>query len=380
MSDRNRQEFGLWEVRSDGANLHRVFPDWHNPARECCGTWTPDGRYYVFVAAVDGVLNLFAVPDKVGWLRRPSPVPVQLTAGPLMHYRVLAGEDGKTIFVQAIQPRARLVRYDVKAQQFVPYLTGMSASDVAFSPDGNWMAYVTIPEGSLWRSRVDGSDRMQLTYLPVQALLPVWSPDGQQIAYVTAESGKPRRAMVISAQGGAPQELVASYAVDFNWSPDGRQIVFGQAPATVNATIQVLDLNSRRVSTVPGSDGLFSPRWSPNGRYLAALSQDSNALMLYDFQSHKWSEWITEPGNISYPTWSKDSRYLYFDNFMTDHPTARRVRIGSATSEELYSLAGLARYQMTSSGYWSGVAPDNSRLYVQDLSVQEVYALEIDFP
>jgi hypothetical protein len=46
----------------------------------------------------------------------------------------------------------------------------------------------------------------------------------------------------------------------------------------------------------------------------------------------------------------------------------------------LYSLSDLRRLQTTLSGTWSGTAPDGSRLYVQDLSVQEVYALDVEFP
>ncbi len=41
----------LWEVAADGANLHEMFPDWHERTGECCGTWMPDGQYFVFVVA-----------------------------------------------------------------------------------------------------------------------------------------------------------------------------------------------------------------------------------------------------------------------------------------------------------------------------------------
>jgi hypothetical protein len=57
------------------------------------------------------------------------------------------------------------------------------------------------------------------------------------------------------------------------------------------------------------------------------------------------------------------------------------VKLGSAQSEALYSLSSLNRYQNNNaSGQWSGMAPDDSRLYVQDLSVTEVYALDVDLP
>src|SRR6202158_2346897 len=38
----------LWEISVNGKNLHRLLPDWHNPADECCGKWTADGKYFVF--------------------------------------------------------------------------------------------------------------------------------------------------------------------------------------------------------------------------------------------------------------------------------------------------------------------------------------------
>ncbi len=46
--------------------------------------------------------------------------------------------------------------------------------------------------------------------------------------------------------------------------------------------IHVADLKTSQVSDLPGSEDLFSPRCSPDGRYVAALSGDSTRLMLYD--------------------------------------------------------------------------------------------------
>ena len=89
---------------------------------------------------------------------------------------------------------------------------------------------------------------------------------------------------------------------------------------------------------------------------------------------------MNEPGNISYPSWSKDGEYLYFDNFMADHLTARRVRFGATKSEELYTLEGFQRYDGGPSGSWGGLSPEGDRLYVRDLSVQEIYPLDVELP
>jgi Tol biopolymer transport system component len=157
-------------------------------------------------------------------------------------------------------------------------------------------------------------------------------------------------------------------------------LIFSGSPDREALAIQVLNLKTHEQSKLPGSDDLFSPRLSPDGNYLLALSRDSGRLLLYEFRAHQWKTWLTEPGNISYPTWSHDSKYVYFDNFLTDHPTTRRVKLGAARSELLWSIGGLNRYSAGFSGAWAGLSPDGSRLYVQDMSAQEIYALDVSLP
>ena len=96
--------------------------------------------------------------------------------------------DGKNVFADGHLPRGELVVYDIKSHQFLPFLSGISAGELDFSPDGKWVVYVSYPDGSLWRSRADGSERLQLTFPPVTAWLPHWSPDGTQIAYINTQA------------------------------------------------------------------------------------------------------------------------------------------------------------------------------------------------
>ena len=96
------------------------------------------------------------------------------------------------------------MRYDAKSRQFVPYLSGISAEDVSFSRDGAWVAYLAYPEGTLWRSKVDGSERMQLTFLPLETVKPSWSPDGRRIAFAGRTLGKPSQIYLVSPEGRRP--------------------------------------------------------------------------------------------------------------------------------------------------------------------------------
>ncbi len=371
----------LWEIRSDGSDLHPLRPGGQNPIQECCGVWTADGRYYFFLSGP----NVWAMREPAGLFHRRSSAPFQLSTGPLAFYALATSPDGKKLFVDAAQNRGELVSYDPKSHQFVPFLSGISAGELDFSRDGQWVTYVSYPEQTLWRSRVDGSDRLQLTYPPVFAGLPRWSPDGTQIAYIDAQPGRPWKAFLISGQGGTPQEMLSEThtQADATWSPDGKRLAFGRTQQTGLSeplAIQIVDLATRQLSPIPGAANLFSPRWSPDGQYLAAITADSQKLLLYSFKTQKWSDWVTEPGAIGFPNWSRDGTYLYYDNTYTDRPTFRRVKVGQTRSELLADLKDLHRYGSPTAGAWSGVAPDGSGLFARDLGTSEIYALDLDLP
>lgn len=371
----------IFEVRADGTGLHQILPRWHSSPRECCGRWSPDGRYYVFQSGKTGS-DIFTIAESPGWFSRVKRGPVQLTTGPLFFFAPLVSADNTKIFVAATQMRGELVRYDPASTQFLPYLPQASAGSLAFSADGKAIVYVGIPDGNLWRSNLDGSNRVQLTYSEKAVALPTWSPDGSRIAYVAADVGKPWKIFLISSQGGEPQELLPETLgeVDPEWSPDGKQLVFGRQAVTSDIDIRMVDMSTREVSTVPGSAGLFSPRWSPDGRYLAAIEYGSKRLMLYDFRSQKWTEWINDPNNIDYPTWSSDSQSIVYNNINVPNPQCRRIRVGKHQAEDLFSLSNLPRFFGNNFGSWSGNTPDGSRLFVRDTSSQEIYALDVHLP
>jgi len=373
----------LWEIRLDGSGSRQLFPGWHNPPEECCGAWSADGRYYFFTSINGRDNDIYAVAEPGGIFPKRAHDPVRLTNGPLQYSQVLPDLSGKKLFVEGIQSRAEFVRYDLHTQQYLPLLPGVSGTDAAFSRDGQWVAYVSVPDMTLWRSRVDGSQRVQLTYPPQAVALPRWSPDGTRIAYSTAELGKPWKIFVISAQGGSPDELLPDdheSELDATWSADGNQVAFGRPAQAGSPNIQVADVKNHSASTFPGSGGLFSPRWSPDGHYMAAVGvEGSTKLKLYDFKTKMWSDWWTEPNNINYPDWSADSRYLAWDNFATSNPTCRRIKVGDHQAENLFVIKDLRRY-IGLFGTWGGLTPDGSRLFVRDLSTQDVYALDVDLP
>jgi len=370
----------LWELNRDGSNLHPLLSGWNGSPQECCGNWTPDGKYFLFESFRAGRNNIWALPEGQQWFGR-HPEPVQLTNGPLDFTHPVPSRDGKRIFTVGVQPRAELVRHDAK-KGFVPYFGEMSANGLAFSPDGQWVAYISIPDQALWRSKLDGSDRLQLTNISeMWASLPRWSPDGKQIVFMGRKNNTNYRAYLVSPDGGAPRELLpgAEAGYDPAWSPDGGSIVLSLHNAgPTSRGISILDVKTGKVSDLPGADNLFSPRWSPDGKYIAAITTDSQKLMLFDRAAGRWME-LASMTTIGYPTWSHDGQYLYFDSILSDDPAFFRMRISDRKLERLFSLKAVRRF-WGELGEWTGLAPDDSPLLVRDISSQEVYALDFQAP
>jgi Tol biopolymer transport system component len=304
--------------------------------------------------------------------------PVQLTSGPLIFSSPVPSKDGKKLFVVGALPRGELTRYDTRSAQFVPFLSGISAHSVSFSKDGQWVAYVSFPEGALWRSKLDGSQRIQLSYPPLTAILPAWSPGGKQIVFYGLLPGQKSKLYTVATDGGTPREIMPDdpkEEYDPAWSPDGTKIVFGGAPANRDSGIRVLDVKTRQISTLPGSEGLFSPRWSPDGRYVVGLPFDSHSLMLFDFDTQKWEE--IAKISLGYPTWSKSGEYLYFLH-EEDQPSVMRIRVRDRKLERVADLKNFR--QAGFYGVWLGLAPDDSPLLLRDMGTQEIYALDWQAP
>jgi Tol biopolymer transport system component len=376
----SQNTISIWQVETDGSNPHPVLDGWEHASASCCGNWTADGRYYIFQVtqySPTTVTTLWALREK-----KNNIAPVQLTSGSMSFGNPALGRDNKRLWAIGVKPVGDAVKYNAKTKAFVSLLSGVSATDLDFSIDGKWVTYVAVPDGTLWRSRADGTKRLQLTFTPERTALPRWSPDGKQIAYIRMQQGKPWKIALIPANGGQPKEVLSENQsqIDANWSTDGTRIMFGYLHDGEGIKIRIVDLKTQEVTTLPGSEGLFSPRWSPNGRFIAALSPDFTKVMLFDFSTQKWSEWLTEAaGAVSYPVWSADSKSLYFDDLVTDEESIRRVKVGSNRTERVFKLQGIERYPGPF-GLWSGRTADGSYVFVRDRSTQEVYQLNVILP
>ena len=369
----------LWELFKDGTSLHEILGRWNPVPAECCGRWSPDGSWYVFQSTRDGRTDIWALPEPSGLIDRKQREPIQLTAGPINSLAPETSPDGRKLYMIGQQLRGELNRYDARLKQFVPYLNGVSAEFLDFSRDGKWIAYISFPDHLLWRCNVQGDHCLQLTGPAMQPTAPRWSPDSTRVAFFDASSGKPFKLFLVPANGGSSQAVVDEpwNEIDPNWSPDGQTLVFSHFPVfdrRADLGIYSYDLATHRLAKLPGSDGLWMPRWSPDGSSILGRSADSLSLLLFDVPRQKWHE-LSHGESFGYANWSSDSRFVYVLK-RGNEPAIERFRVSDGKTEIVASLTGV-RQTGFRNAVWMGLTPDHDPLILRDVGTEELYSLNV---
>ena len=370
----------LWELRADGSHLHRVLPKDQAPGEaQCCGEWTPDGRYFIFTGSASFHPNLWVLREPGFRLHRMPHNPVQVTDWPTGAWGAHVTLDGKSVLFYAGMNRSQIVRLDLKTDKFAP-VSPEGFSQPEYSADGKWMACVDINSGMLWKVSSDGTAKYPLSLPGLVTNFPRWSPDGKRIAVNIANGGEPSNVFLIPASGGAPELLLSdrrSYDVD--WAPDGKSlvVVHDVPDHPGQRALFEVDLAARSEKMVPGSIGRFFPHWSGDGRYLAAYEDPAPGVAILNIETHQWQEVLRGP--IGYPTWSRDSRYLYYQRALEESEPLYRYNPRTQVTERVADCkaelgSGVSRC------VFFGLAPDNSPLFGITRGTYDLYSAELALP
>ncbi len=380
LRDPKRQTTELWEVTAEGGNLHPLLPGWSQPASECCGSWTSDGEDYVFQSTHNEHNEIWALRERP-WLLRDR-APRQITNGPLKYQAPSTSPGSHRIYFVGENAQIELLHALPKSSAFIALEQNLSAADLAeYSLDGQWVAWLNASDGSLWRSRIDGSQRIELTTPPLRIFTMKWSPDNKRLALMAEEPGMPWKLYLIDAEGGKPIPLLNEdlNEADPDWSPDGQSILFGRLPSRMDSrqpkAIYLLNLQTRKVTEIPGSTGLFSPRLSPDGRFIAAIRLDQRALLLFDRAQERWTTLATH--GVGDPAWSHDSRALYFQDFLEAGKPIYRIQVPAGQPEQVATIANLRPVAATDYRL-IGLAPGDLPVVSAHTSTINLYGLDLD--
>lgn len=380
----NRADGGdrsIWEMSSEGADPHPIMAKWQTGRDVCCGSWTGDGKHFIFSAVDEGHSDIWEYDEPRFDVLQGQRLPHRLTDGPMDFKSPVPDRHTSEIFAIGVQKSSRQIRFDPATHQAIQNLPlPPNVQRVEFSTDGKWMAWIDGGTSSLWRSRADGSLRLQLTTPPNEVWMMKWSPDGTRIAYIGRTKGSPWRIHIISSSGRQSSTPLpeARDQVDVGWSPDGRQLIFGRLPNSVKVErlpkqLQRLDLRTQQLSLIPDSEGITSPRISPNGKYIAAIKNDGGELVLFDMETKKRRTLLKL--SITDPVWSHDSRALFFLAFQPEGRTIYRLRL---PEEKLERVIGIEDIRLNDIGvFWfHSLAPGDLPLISLDTSNTSIYKLE----
>jgi Tol biopolymer transport system component len=355
----------LFEIQADGTGLREI----RKLTDEFSFRWTSDEKYIVYQSGNASRSDIWLLPMQTGLFSRPGK-PIRLTNGPLPYSLPTPSRDGKQIFVLGTKQRGELVRYDMKSHEFAPFLAGISATDPTFSRDGKWVAYLSYPEDSVWRSRSDGTERMQLTFPPMDARFPVISPDGTKVAFHTSKN----ELFVIDMQGGQPQK-VADSAFYASWSPD-RNYLFSKVRLPPYGS-QITDLRTGKSAAVPSSDATSGGYWLSQETVMVRNAEGTK-FVIFNVKTQQWTDMPGISGDIENFNPSLDGKYLYYTTGGAE-PKALRYRFADHRIETITSLKDLHR-AVNFEATQISVAPDGSPVFTRDTGYQEIYALKVRWP
>ena len=294
-----------------------------------------------------------------------------------------AHPDGQQVYFGLGQELFELMRFDAGRAQFMPFLSGITGRWVSYSKDRAWVAYVSYPEGSLWRSRPDGSQGVRLTSPSLAVTLPRWSPDGARIAVAGAATGRADVVYLIPSAGGTAEPVPASsYIVGTpNWSPDGKSLLFSVDPPAGNPVkpgIYIADLTTAQTRWLPGSGDLFYPTWSQDGRYVVA-HRARTQLMLFDFRTGRWT-FLARGVGLGFLYWAGDDKYVYYqDTFGGPEQAISRVHILTRRVERIAGMKQIPQSNVTAY-LMGGLAPGDVPIACVFRSNADIYSLDLETP
>lgn len=377
----------IYEVAADGSSARQFLPDWHPGSVLCCGRWTPDGSFFLFLEWKKPFVNyplfapsqVWALDERHGFLHRASKEPVQLTTGPIRWGGPMPSTDGKQIFDRGVSLSGQLERANLQTHQLEPLFGGISAEFVDFSPDGKSVTWVSFPEGILWRANRDGSDPIRLTNPPFYPTQTRWSPDSSELLVFGRDTKGLDKVYLISPLDGTARPLLPDNPdeqVNPSWSPNGKKIAmswFHSSRKEPLSEIRIYDLATHQITTVPDSKDFDNARWSPDGRWLSGINIYTTELSVFNFKTQRWKS--VQKGDNDYPIWSHHGGYLYFLHGSADTGIFR-VKPAVGVVEQVVDLKDF-RFASYYNG-WIGLDLDDAPMVLRDVGGDDIYALRFE--
>ena len=280
----------------------------------------------------------------------------------------------------AIDHQLRLTKYGISRNGSLVYVSGGSGGNDEFthvwvdrqgnetpltaprrtylpfkkiSPDGTKVAVsiaTSTEDSDVWIWNLTEETMMRLTFDPGYDMDPIWTAAGDRVVFMSLRDGEAYNLFWKSADGtGEVERLTRTSPNTQNLgsiSPDDKTLFFTEVGTNTRADLRLVPIEGDGLSEVilQTEFNEFNPEISPDGRWLAYVSSESNQLEVYvspfpDFGSGKWQ--ISTDGGMG-PRWGPDQGELFYWNRKEQRLMAVPIRtddtFAAGSPEGLFSL------------------------------------------
>ena len=163
------------------------------------------------------------------------------------------------------------------------------------------------------------------------------------------------------------------------WSHDGGKLLYAADPDdSAHTGVFIFDLATSHSQKIPGSEGFWKSRFSPDGKFIVSVSADNKSINLLEFAVQKWT--VIARGHVFSPVaWSPDSRYLFLQDVLEDDEPVHRYNLATRKTDLAMECRPLLEGGVLRCGFEDAL-PDSSLLLQLTRGDHDVYSLTLDLP
>jgi Tol biopolymer transport system component len=218
------------------------------------------------------------------------------------------------------------------------------------SPDGKRVLLgIADRDEHLWSYDLSAGTLTQLTFEGASRA-PAWSPDGERVIFASNRNGALNLFAMPASGNGSTERLTTSESLQLpgSWSPDGNLLAFMEQHPSTGRDIWLLRRNGDRMAFLNSEADESAPRFSPDGRWLAYVSNESGQAEVYvGAVNGKHSNRVSSQGG-SEPVWGQDGATLYYRSYgkllasqiSGGSPLSSRVATAIAAEPGTFDAAG----------------------------------------